>query len=111
MGRDDQCHGESVTDDEIKAVIAELKPRTNWIGFITGAFAIASGIWAATQYFGDIPKRPEFKAVTDDVVRIRIELPVMNAKIERMEQSQARVEQVLERVDDKLADRKGRRAQ
>lgn len=100
-----------MTDDELKAAISAIKPKVNWVAIIAGACAIAGSVWGATQYIGDIPKRPEFKAVTDDVMRIRIELPVMNAKLERNDQSQQRMEKAIERIEGKLDERKGRRGQ
>lgn len=98
-----------MTDDELKVAIAAIKPKAPWATLVTVAIAVAGFVWGITQYVGDIPKRPEFKAVTDDVTRIRIELPTMNGKIERVEQSQARVEKAIERVEEKLNDDMPRR--
>jgi hypothetical protein len=93
-----------MTDDELKVAIAAIKPKTNYTAIVTVAIAVAGFVWGITQYVGDIPKRPEFKAVTDDVTRIRIEMPVVNGKIQRVEESQARVEKAIERVEEKLSD-------
>ena len=61
-------------------------------------------IWTGTQYIGNTVKRDEIKPVTDDIMRIRLELPSMNGRIERVEQSQVRMEKTIDRVEGKIDD-------
>jgi hypothetical protein len=79
----------------------DLRPKSNLlaiIGCLAGVAGIAWGIarWAATT-----PTREEFNASRDEIVRVRLELPVMNARIERVDQSQQRVEKAIERIENK----------
>jgi len=98
-----------LSDEDLKIAIRELKPRTNWGAIITTALAVAGAVWAATQYLGSTVKREELKPLQDDSFRVRIDITTINGRVERMEQSQQRVEKAVERVEGKLDDRPGRR--
>lgn len=96
-----------MTDEQIREL---LKPRHDWkaiLGVVVGSAGIAWGIakWAATT-----PSREEYNQTRDDIVRVRIELPTMTAKIQRVEESQSRIEKAVEQVSNKLDERKGRSA-
>lgn len=92
-----------MTDDEAQKIAAYLKPKEHtflkWAGAVLAAAGVAWGVakWAATT-----PTREEFNQQRDEWVRVRIELPTMNAKIERVEQSQQRQEKAGERIEAKL---------
>jgi hypothetical protein len=95
-----------LTDEQIAHL---LKPRHDWkaiVGVLISAAVLAWGIakWAATT-----PTRDEFNLQRDDMVRVRIELPVMSGKIQRVEESQARVEKAVETIGEKLDERRERR--
>ena len=91
-------------DDDLKIAIQQLRPRTNWAAIIATAVAVAGAVWTGTQYIGNTVKRDEIKPVTDDIMRIRLELPSMNGRIERVEQSQGRIEKTIDRVEGKIDD-------
>lgn len=85
------------------------KKHPNWLAIITGLAGIAGIAWGVAQWAATTPTRKEFNDVRDDMIRVRIELPITNAKIERVEQSQQRVEKAIERVEGKLDERGAKR--
>ena len=77
------------------------KRHPNWIAII-GSLAGAVGVaWAIAQWAATTPTRKEFNDVRDDMIRVRIELPIVTGKMERVEQSQSRVEKAVERIESK----------
>ena len=94
-----------MTDDEIHLL---LKPKHNWTA-ILGALAGAAGIaWGVARWAATTPTRDEFNQTRDSIVQIRIELPTINAKLERAEQSQQRIEKAVEQMSGKLDERRSR---
>jgi hypothetical protein len=92
-------------------VTDEIKKHPNWLAIITGLVGVAGVAWGIAQWAATTPTRKEFNDVRDDMIRVRIELPIVNAKMERVEQSQQRVEKGMERIEAKQdeATRKRRR--
>ena len=77
----------------------DVKRHPNWIAII-GSLAGAIGVaWAVAQWAATTPTRKEFNDVRDDMIRVRIELPIVTGKIERVEQSQNRLEKAAERIE------------
>ena len=95
-----------MTDEQIRDLI---KPRTHWGAILGTAIAVASAVWAATSWLQNRADKSAVDRVNDDLIRVRIELPTMNGKIERVEQSQNRMEKALERVEAKLETPRRRR--
>lgn len=67
-----------MTDDDIKRY---LKPRTHWGAIVTTALAVAGAVWGATQYLGDIPKRPEFNETAKNVTQLRLDQETMKGDV------------------------------
>ena len=97
------------SDDDLKIAIQQLKPKTNWLAIIASSAAVAGAVWTATQYLGNTVKREELAPVKEDITRIRIELPTVSGRVERVEMSQQRVEKTIDRIEEKLDERKDRR--
>ena len=79
----------------------DLRPKHNWLAFIASLAGIAGVGWGIAQWAATTPTRKEFNDVRDDMIRVRIEFPVMGSKIERVEQSQQRIEKAVERIEAK----------
>jgi hypothetical protein len=80
----------------------DLRPKgVNWLAVITSLAGVAGIAWGIAQWAATTPTRKEFNDVRDDMIRVRIELPTINAKVERVEQSQARIEKATERIEAK----------
>ena len=78
-----------------------LRPPINWLAIIGGLAGAAGLVWGIARWAATTPTREEFNASRDELVRVRLELPVINAKIERVDQSQQRVEKAIERIEVK----------
>jgi hypothetical protein len=79
----------------------DIRPKTNWLAIITGLAGVAGIAWGIAQWAATTPTRKEFNDVRDDMIRVRIELPAVNSKIERVEQSQLRIEHAVQRIESK----------
>jgi hypothetical protein len=80
----------------------DVKPKgPNWLAIIGGIAGILGTGWAVAQWAATTPTRKEFNDVRDDMIRVRIELPTMGAKLERVEQGQNRIEKAVERIEAK----------
>jgi len=79
----------------------EAKKHVNWLAIIGGLVGILGTGWAVAQWAATTPTRKEFNDVRDDMIRVRIELPVLSGKVERVEQSQVRLEKAAERIEAK----------
>jgi hypothetical protein len=90
-----------VTDDELRHF---LKPKTHWGAIITVAIAVGGTVWGITQYLGDIPKRPEFHEVSNDVTRLRLDQEVMKGDVKainiRLEEGFKSMNQKLDSTND-----------
>lgn len=92
-----------MTDEELRRF---LKPRTHWGAIITTAIAVAGAVWGATQYLGDIPKRPEFQEVRKDVTSLRLDQETMKGDVKAIN---VRLEEGFKSINQKLDDAKRRR--
>jgi len=95
-----------VTDEQIRDL---LKPRSHLGAILGTVITVAGAVWAGTTWLQSRADKTTVDRVNDDLIRVRIELPTMNGKIERVEQSQNRMEKALERVEAKLENPRRRR--
>ena len=79
----------------------EAKKPVNWLAVIASLGGVAGIAWGIAQWAATTPTRKEFNDVRDDMIRVRIELPVLSGKVERVEQSQVRLEKAAERIEAK----------
>ena len=87
----------------------DLRKDHPFLKYLSAALAAGGAVWGITQWLGSRADQGGVEKVKDEQVRIRIEQTVMNGKVERVEQSQQRLEKAVERVESKLDDRKRRR--
>jgi hypothetical protein len=88
----------------------EIKKHPNWWGIVASLGGVLGVGWAIMQWAATTPTRKEFNDVRDDMIRVRIELPIVTGKIERMEQSQSRIEKTAERIEAKQDEATRRRS-
>ncbi len=87
----------------------DIRPRPNWLAIIASLGGVAGICWGIAQWAATTPTRKEFNDVRDDMIRVRIELPTMGAKLERVEQGQNRIEKAVERIEAKQGQEQTRR--
>ncbi len=92
-----------MTDAELKSY---LKPKTHWGAIVTTALAVAAAVWGATQYLGDIPKRPEFNEVRVDSTHMRLDLETVKGDMKAMN---IRIEEGFKGLNGKVDSLDGRR--
>jgi hypothetical protein len=69
-----------MTDDEIRNY---LKPKHNWIGWISGAIAIVTTTYSVAAHFANAPTRSEFEESRNASVQIRLDQATMKGTQER----------------------------
>jgi hypothetical protein len=91
-------------------VTEDAKKHPNWLAIITSLAGAVGVAWAIAQWAATTPTGKEFNDVRDDMIRVRIELPIVTGKMERVEQSQSRVEKAVERIESKQDEATRRRS-
>jgi len=76
---------------------------------IATAIAAGSAVWGATTFLQSRADKGSVDKVSDEQVRIRIDQTVMSGKMERVEQSQERLERAVEKIGSKLDEPRRRR--
>lgn len=61
-----------MTDDELKAVIRDMKPRTPW-GVVAAVVAVAGGVWGATQFLGNKVTREEMEKSNNRLWELKVQ--------------------------------------
>ncbi len=88
----------------------DLRPKSHLGAILATAISVAGAAWGASSWLQGRADKPAVERVSDEQVRMRIDQTVMTGKIERVEQSQQRLEKAVERVELKLDPPRRRRS-